>query len=149
MFSSETLHLPIAAAILIGWLGGVHCLGMCGGIVSALSMSVPDSRRGSLLLAYNLGRCLTYIALGALAGLMGYAGVSLVGVAPRLLFIGANLLLVGMGLYLMGWPLLVRPLELGGQHLWVESGPPWPFCRGVVRCRNVSTTLQHPGWLIY
>lgn len=123
MFSSETLHLPIAAAILIGWLGGVHCLGMCGGIVSALSMSVPDSRRGSLLLAYNLGRCLTYIVLGALAGLMGYAGVSLVGVAPRLLFIGANLLLVGMGLYLMGWPLLVRPLELGGQHLWRHIEP--------------------------
>lgn len=31
-------------------------------------------------------------------------------------------------------------LYLGGQHLWVESGPPWPFCRGVVRCRNVNRT---------
>jgi hypothetical protein len=31
-------------------------------------------------------------------------------------------------------------LYLGGQHLWVESGPPWPFCKGIVRCRNVNRT---------
>lgn len=118
MFLADTLSLPFAAAILIGWLGGVHCLGMCGGIVSALSMSVPEQRRPRLLLAYNLGRCLTYITLGALAGLVGYAGVSVIGVAPRLLFALANAMLIGMGLYLMGWPLVVRPLEQGGQHVW-------------------------------
>jgi len=31
-------------------------------------------------------------------------------------------------------------LYLGGQHLWVESGPPWPFRKGIVRCRNVNRT---------
>lgn len=31
-------------------------------------------------------------------------------------------------------------LYLGGQHLHVEAGPPWPFCKGVVRCRNVNRT---------
>lgn len=31
-------------------------------------------------------------------------------------------------------------LALGGQHLWREAGPPWPFCKGVVRCRNVNRT---------
>ena len=31
-------------------------------------------------------------------------------------------------------------LHLGGQHLHVEAGPPWPFCKGVVRCRNVNRT---------
>lgn len=31
-------------------------------------------------------------------------------------------------------------LYLGGQHLWVEAGPPWPHCEGVVRCRNVNRT---------
>lgn len=123
MFPAETLLLPFAAAILIGWLGGVHCLGMCGGIVSALSMSVPESRRPRLLLAYNLGRCLTYMMLGALAGFLGYAGVSVMGVAPRLLFALANVLLIGMGLYLMGWPMFVRPLEQAGQHLWRHVEP--------------------------
>ncbi|MFM8501763.1 MAG: sulfite exporter TauE/SafE family protein, partial [Fluviibacter sp.] len=106
-----------------GWLGGVHCLGMCGGIVSALSMSVPDGRRPYFLLAYNLGRCFTYILLGALAGFMGYAGISVLGVAPLGFYILANILLIGMGLYLMGWPLIVRPLEQGGQHLWRHIEP--------------------------
>ena len=123
MLPTDTLSLPFAAAMLIGWLGGVHCMGMCGGIVSALSMSVPESRRLSLMVAYNTGRCVTYIALGVLAGFLGYAGISFVGLAPKFLYVVANLLLVGMGLYLMGWPLLVRPLELGGQHLWRHVEP--------------------------
>ena len=29
------------AVFLIGLLGGVHCAGMCGGIVSALSLQMP------------------------------------------------------------------------------------------------------------
>ena len=66
MLTADTTSLPFAAAILIGWLGGVHCLGMCGGIVSALSLSVPETRRPALLLAYNAGRCLTYMLLGAM-----------------------------------------------------------------------------------
>ena len=123
MLSTSSTALPIFAAVLIGWLGGVHCLGMCGGIVSALSMSVPEGRRPALLLAYNLGRCITYIVLGALAGFMGYAGISVLGVAPLGFYIIANILLIGMGLYLMGWPLIVRPLEQGGQHLWRHIEP--------------------------
>jgi hypothetical protein len=31
-------------------------------------------------------------------------------------------------------------LYLGGQHLWVESGPPWPHRKGLLRCRNVNRT---------
>ncbi|WP_284446679.1 sulfite exporter TauE/SafE family protein [Fluviibacter phosphoraccumulans] len=123
MLTADTTSLPFAAAILIGWLGGVHCLGMCGGIVSALSLSVPATRRPALLLAYNAGRCLTYTLLGALAGLLGYAGVSVLGLGPKVLFALANLLLIGMGLYLMGWPVLVRPLEQGGQLVWRHIEP--------------------------
>lgn len=123
MLSTSTTDLPFFAAVLIGWLGGVHCLGMCGGIVSALSMSVPEGRRTSLLLAYNLGRCFTYILLGALAGFMGYTGISVLGLAPLGFYILANVLLIGMGLYLMGWPLIVRPLEQGGQYLWRHIEP--------------------------
>lgn len=123
MLTADTTSLPFAAAILIGWLGGVHCLGMCGGIVSALSLSVPETRRPALLLAYNAGRCLTYMLLGALAGLLGYAGVSVLGLGPKVLFALANLLLIGMGLYLMGWPALVRPLEQGGQLVWRHIEP--------------------------
>ena len=119
----DSQALSLFAAVLIGWLGGVHCLGMCGGIVSALTLSVPPSKRPILLLAYNLGRCTTYALLGAVAGAMGYAGIATLGIAPWALLALANALLIGMGLYLMGWPWLVRPLEQGGQHLWRHIEP--------------------------
>ena len=115
--------LPLLAAVVIGWLGGAHCLGMCGGIVSALAMSAPQSGRMLVLLAYNLGRCLTYIGLGLIAGSLGRIGTVSLGVTPVLLYGVANLLLLGMGLYLLGFPWLVRPLEQVGQHLWRRVEP--------------------------
>jgi hypothetical protein len=33
------------AVFLIGLLGGVHCIGMCGGIVSALSLQMPGAAK--------------------------------------------------------------------------------------------------------
>lgn len=116
-------ELTLLSAVLIGWLGGVHCLGMCGGIVSALALSAPQASRSGILMAYNLGRCLTYIGLGAVAGLLGAMGSQSLGFAPTLLYAVANTLLIGMGLYLMGFPWLVRPMEQGGQALWRRIEP--------------------------
>jgi sulfite exporter TauE/SafE len=96
---------------------------MCGGIVSALTLSAPQTRRNGILVAYNLGRCLTYIALGAAAGLLGALGMARLAIAPVLLYTIANSLLIGMGLYLLGVPWLVRPLEQGGRHLWRHIEP--------------------------
>lgn len=116
-------ELTLISAALIGWLGGVHCLGMCGGIVSALALSAPETGRAKILLAYNLGRCLTYVALGIVAGALGFLGTRTLGIAPDLLYALANLLLVAMGLYLLGFPWLVRPLEQAGHNLWRRVEP--------------------------
>ena len=116
-------ELTLLSAVVIGWLGGVHCLGMCGGIVSALALSAPQAGRSRILLAYNLGRCVTYMVLGCLAGALGQLSTQALGVAPTVLYALANLLLIGMGLYLLGIPWLVRPLEQGGQHLWRHIEP--------------------------
>ncbi len=116
-------ELTLLSAVAIGWLGGVHCLGMCGGIVSALTLSAPKAERSNILLAYNLGRCLMYTTLGLLAGMLGRFGTQALGIAPGLLFAVANILLVGMGLYLLGFPWLVRPLEQAGQKLWRRVEP--------------------------
>lgn len=116
-------ELTLISAALIGWLGGVHCLGMCGGIVSALALSAPETGRAKILLAYNLGRCLTYVALGFVAGALGFLGTRTLGIAPDLLYALANLLLVAMGLYLLGFPWLVRPLEQAGHNLWRRVEP--------------------------
>ncbi|OQX45854.1 MAG: hypothetical protein B0D87_07455, partial [Candidatus Sedimenticola endophacoides] len=46
---------------MVGLLGGVHCVGMCGGIVGAMTLGLPREQRQSLSrmlpyqLAYNLG----------------------------------------------------------------------------------------------
>jgi len=32
---------PLMAAFVFGLMGGAHCIGMCGGIMSALTFAVP------------------------------------------------------------------------------------------------------------
>ena len=47
----------LVSAMILGLLGGGHCLGMCGGLMGALTFAIPKeqrSRRFKLLLAYNL-----------------------------------------------------------------------------------------------
>ena len=69
-----SLNLSLIPVFMIGLLGSVHCIGMCGGIVSAFSMAPAPVRAkafpvavsvmkseadgGALLrtLSYNLGR---------------------------------------------------------------------------------------------
>lgn len=60
----------IGAAFLLGLLGGMHCVGMCGGIVAALSAS-----RGAVwwpgVAAYQVVRVSTYILLGLIVSFAG------------------------------------------------------------------------------
>ena len=68
--TSEPLH--IGAGLLMGLLGSLHCLGMCGPLALALP-AAPGSRArfvaGRIL--YNLGRTATYALLGVAFGLFG------------------------------------------------------------------------------
>lgn len=106
------------ALFLVGLLGGTHCVGMCGGIVGALSMGAPG--RWSLLFAYNAGRILSYSAAGAIAGALGAASLGLEGQVPvRLgLYLLANLMLIALGLYLLGITRALVFTEKAGQSLW-------------------------------
>lgn len=106
------------ALFLVGLLGGTHCVGMCGGIVSALSLGAPA--RWSMLLSYNSGRILSYGAAGAIAGALGAASMGLEGQVPvrQVLFLLANLMLVALGLYLIGMTRTLAFTERAGQHLW-------------------------------
>jgi len=54
------------------FLGSGHCIGMCGPVVAALSLSRPGRRRGFLFhLVYNAGRITTYVFIGIAAGWIG------------------------------------------------------------------------------
>ena len=62
----------IYAAFLVGLVGSLHCIGMCGPI--AIALPVPDSNNLSFFtgrILYNLGRVVTYSFLGAVLGLVG------------------------------------------------------------------------------
>ncbi|MBP8214615.1 MAG: sulfite exporter TauE/SafE family protein [Propionivibrio sp.] len=111
------------ALFLIGLLGGTHCIGMCGGIVGALSMG--SGSRPLLHLAYNFGRIVSYGAAGAIAGAVGGAGLALSGQLPLriALFVAANLMLIALGLYLMGVTRALAFTERLGQHLWRRLQP--------------------------
>lgn len=106
------------ALFLVGLLGGTHCVGMCGGIVGALSMGAPA--RWSMLLAYNAGRILSYSAAGAIAGSLGAASLGLEGQLPGrlILYFFANLMLVALGFYLLGVTRALAFTERAGQKLW-------------------------------
>jgi len=110
------------ALFLVGLLGGTHCVGMCGGIVGALSMGGPP--RLSLHLAYNIGRVASYAAAGALAGAVGSAFV-LAGQLPLriALHVLASLMLLALGFYLVGVTRALAVTERAGQHLWRKIQP--------------------------
>ena len=111
------------ALFLVGLLGGTHCVGMCGGIVGALSMGAPG--RWSMHLAYNVGRILSYGLAGAIAGTVGAASHGLDSQVPmRLaLYLVANLMLIALGLYLLGVTQALAFTERAGQLLWQRLQP--------------------------
>lgn len=111
------------ALFLVGLLGGTHCIGMCGGIVGALSMGAPA--RWSMLLAYNTGRIFSYATAGAIAGALGAASLGLEGPLPGrlILYFLANVMLIALGLYLIGVSQALAFTERAGQHLWRHIQP--------------------------
>jgi len=122
---------PLVTAFLVGLLGGVHCVGMCGGIVGTLTMGLPRGTRGSLAaqvpyqLAYNTGRVAGYTLAGALMGALGTLMLEAVPLqqAQRVLYGVAAVFMIALGLYLGGWwPGLVW-LERAGLPLWRRLEP--------------------------
>jgi len=119
------MTLTIFAAVFVtGLLGGVHCAGMCGGIVAALS-GQAGGRRWNLHLGYSAGRIASYAAAGAIAGTAGSIGLLFDGVLPvqMTLYVLANVLLIGLGLYLAGVSQVVARFERLGLALWQRLQP--------------------------
>jgi sulfite exporter TauE/SafE len=122
---------PFALAFLVGLFSTLHCVGMCGNIMGALSLGLPlqvrstPARHGGYVLTYNLGRLATYALLGAAAG----AGGTLLGsrldphVWQGVAGLIAALTLILIGLYLSGWAPWVRQVDLLGRGLWRRVEP--------------------------
>ena len=116
----------LLGALLVGILGGVHCLSMCGGVVGALTFSLPSSvqqarwRMGLYQFFYNLGRISSYVLMGGILGYLGASVVSLVSFLPlqRALQVLAGVFMIALGLYLAGIWQGVVVIEQAGGKLW-------------------------------
>ena len=101
----------LASVWLLGTVGSVHCLGMCGGFVAAVAARDGPARAAPLLsaatilwrqLAYHAGRVAGYAALGAAFGAAGAAALDSAALLPlqRSLLLLANALLLLLGVSL-------------------------------------------------
>ncbi|QCU89329.1 sulfite exporter TauE/SafE family protein [Thiomicrorhabdus sediminis] len=142
-------------ALLVGLLGGVHCLGMCGGIVGGLTFSVDAKvqlswwRMFSYQLFYNLGRISSYMVVGAIFGALGMVLVSIQSVVPfqQILQLIAGLFMIALGLYLGGWWFLINRVEAVGQLIWQRLAP---FAERFAQVRNYRQAWLYGllwGWL--
>jgi len=64
--------MELFSGLLVGIVGSAHCAGMCGPL--ALALPVPQAGRAKFVtgrLLYSIGRVVTYVLLGAVAGLVG------------------------------------------------------------------------------
>jgi len=139
----------------LGLLSTPHCLAMCGGIITALSMSgagVNGNKAGnktSLVIAYNLGRITSYTIAGAVAGLAGRQVVYALMPASghNVLRIIAAGMLVLIGLHLCGWLPGLRTIESLGMKLWGWLQPLARRFRTVSGIRGALLTGVIWGWL--
>ncbi len=144
------LEFSLLAAFLVGLLGGGHCAGMCGGIVGAVSMTLPGDRpRMPFLLSYNFGRISSYALAGVIAGALGSSSLFLEHVLPieKILYALASLMLILLGLYLAGIWRVLTMLEMLGAKLWQRIQP---LSRSLLPVRSVSQSFLLGtlwGWL--
>lgn len=111
----------LLAAFTVGFLGSLHCVGMCGGIVTALTLG---SHTGATYrLAYHAGRLFSYGLAGAFAGMTGAALMGAAGDTAVIARLISALFLVALGLYLSGWWLGLSVTETLGSVLWRRLQP--------------------------
>jgi sulfite exporter TauE/SafE len=90
-----------------GLLGSSHCIGMCGGFAVIVGANPFGFWRNLLRqLVYNVGRVLTYILGGAIAGYLGWRmtiSITTLSHVQAILCILAGLLLLWQGMVSVGW----------------------------------------------
>jgi sulfite exporter TauE/SafE len=130
-------HPLIAMGLTTGLLGAGHCVGMCGALVSALSLTATGQPGGwTFHLLYNAGRVATYTLIGALAGWLGsaMAYTDRFREVSRTLLIASDLFIILVGLGTAGlfvwlniarldFPGPLRAMTVAVQRL--HQLPPW------------------------
>lgn len=142
---------PLAAAFIFGLLGGAHCIGMCSGIMSALTFAVPPSMRSparmvGLVLGYNIGRITSYMLAGALVASLG-ALVSLAPGTRTAMQWLSSLMLCLMALYIADIWKGLRHIEAVGKRYWKYLEPAGRTLLPVTRPYQALLLGAVWGWL--
>jgi len=142
------LDINYLGAFLIGIAGGVHCIGMCGGIAGAFSFAIPKGQSQlPYICAYNLGRIISYTIAGAITGFVG--GIATVNIQSGLpiLQIISIIFLVLLALYIGDWYKGLSLLEKLGGKLWKKVVP---LSKKLIPFKNPLYTIAYGmvwGWL--
>lgn len=100
------------SALVLGLLGSLHCLGMCGPIAFMLPVDHSSKlKSGIQSLTYHLGRILSYGIMGLLFGLLG-KGLNLFGTQQKLSIVmgGIMILLVLIPFNKLAQKSITRPI---------------------------------------
>lgn len=147
--------VTLSAAFFLGFFSTLHCIGMCGGIIGALSLSLPPEIRNkkpmlfSFVMSYNIGRLFSYSVAGFIAGAVGTeilqsAGFDQGHVVLRI--IGVSMM-VAIGLYLSGWLPQLATIEKIGIPVWKRLEP---IGRKLLPVNSIPRALTYGmiwGWL--
>jgi len=123
-------------AFLIGLLSSWHCLGMCGGISAFLSINVENKSNFYFYqISYNIGRILSYMLMGFIAGIFGFIisdsfGKNIVYIFQLL----SGFILINLGLYINGKLQLLMNIEIIGFKFWTLL---YPLIKKFVPIKNV------------
>ena len=123
--------ITYTSAFLLGLFSTIHCVGMCGGIIGALSLSLPAqirSEKPRMLLfvtTYNAGRILSYTLAGLAAGAIGTGVLASLGFehGHAILRTLGVAMMVAIGLYLAGWVPQLAVIEKMGVPVWKKLEP--------------------------
>lgn len=147
-----TPEIGLLTALIIGFAGTPHCLGMCGGIAASLGAATSEEqrpRRLLLALGYNLGRLASYTVMGVLfAALVAMLGSTIAAPSWAVLArLATGLVMVAIAAHLLvDWRGL-RRIEAVGAFVWKQIGP---LARSLLPVRNAGTALALGalwGWL--
>ncbi len=145
----------LTSAFLLGIFSTMHCIGMCGGIIGALSLSLPVEVRNhkprlfAFVMSYNIGRLASYTLAGLLAGAIGTGLMQAAGFDQghaTLRLVGITMM-VAIGVYLTGWLPQIASIEKIGIPVWKRLEP---IGRKLMPVSSIPRALSYGliwGWL--